>query len=135
GLVCTDWGLLTDSVIGGRVVMEARAWGVEHLSVAERAKKALEAGVDQFGGEACPEVIVDLVRSGQVTEARIDQSARRILRDKFRLGLFDNPYIDPDAATGIVGRASFREAGDLAQRKAIVLLKNGAPASQAMLPL
>jgi beta-glucosidase len=134
GVVCTDWGLLTDTQIGGRV-LEARAWGVEHLSVAERARKALEAGVDQFGGEACPEVIVALVRSGQVAEARIDASVRRLLRDKFRLGLFDNPYVDPGMAERIVGNERFRAAGALAQRKAIVLLKNGATPTGAALPV
>jgi beta-glucosidase len=134
GVVCTDWGLLTDTQIGGRV-LEARAWGVEHLSVAERARKALEAGVDQFGGEACPEVIVGLVRSGQVAEARIDASVRRLLRDKFRLGLFDNPYVDPGAAEQIVGNERFRAAGAIAQRKAIVLLKNGVPPDGAVLPV
>jgi len=124
GIVCTDWGLLTDSDFGGRV-MVARAWGVERLSRPERAKKALAAGVDQFGGEACPEVVVELVRSGQFSESRIDESVRRLLREKFRLGLFDNPYLDPDAAERIVGNAEFRAAGALAQRKSIVLLKNG----------
>ncbi len=123
GVVCTDWGLINDSRPGGRM-MEARAWGVEHLTPLERLKKALDAGVDQFGGEACPDMVVTLVRSGQITEARIDQSARRILRDKFRLGLFDNPYVDVDAAERIVGRADFRAAGNIAQRKSLVLLKN-----------
>ncbi len=124
GVVCTDWGLLTPGQIGPHV-MEARCWGVEHLDRAGRAKKVLDAGVDQFGGEACPEVIVELVRSGQVSEARIDVSVRRLLRDKFRLGLFDNPFVDPDAAERIVGNEQFRAAGALAQRKSIVLLKNG----------
>ena len=123
GVVCTDWGLLTDAEIGGRV-MAARAWGVEHLSREQRTQKALDAGVDQFGGEACSEVIVALVRSGLVAETRIDESARRLLRDKFRLGLFDNPYVDPDAATRIVGNAQFRAAGEVAQRRSIVVLKN-----------
>ena len=123
GLICTDWGLLNDSG-GDNYFMHARAWGVEHLSLAERAKKAIEAGVDQFGGESCPEIIIELVRSGQVSESRIDESVRRILREKFRLGLFDHPFIDPAAAEQIVGNATFRAAGELAQRKAIVLLKN-----------
>jgi beta-glucosidase len=135
GVVCTDWGLLNDTVIGGQVAMVARAWGVEHLTVAERARKAIEAGVDQFGGEACPEVIVELVRSGQLAEARIDESVRRLLRDKFRLGLFDNPYLDVEAAQQIVGNPTFRAAGALAQRKSIVLLKNGAMPSEPTLPL
>jgi beta-glucosidase len=134
GVVCTDWGLLTDLEIAGRI-MEARAWGVEHLSRPERAKKAIEAGVDQFGGEACPEVIVELVRGGQVAEARIDESVRRLLRDKFRLGLFDNPYVDVEAAERIVGNPEFRAAGALAQRKSIVLLKNGSSPGEPMLPL
>ena len=91
GVVCTDWMLLTPLEAGGRVLIEAKCWGVEDLSVAERARKAIDAGVDQFGGEDCPEVIVELVRSGQIAESRIDVSARRLLRDKFRLGLFDDP--------------------------------------------
>jgi beta-glucosidase len=123
GVVCTDWGMLTDSRVGDHV-MQARAWGLEDESVAGRARKAIEAGVDQFGGEACPEVIVDLVRSGQVPESRIDRSVRRLLRDKFRLGLFDNPYVDPGRAEQVVGSGPFRAAGELAQRKSIVLLKN-----------
>jgi beta-glucosidase len=124
GVVCTDWGLLTSMNILGREVMPARAWGVEHLSLTERVQKILEAGVDQFGGEACPEIIVQLVREGKVSEERIDQSIRRLLREKFRLGLFDHPYLDVDAAEKIVGQPEFRKAGELAQRKSIVLLKN-----------
>ncbi|HVC82722.1 MAG TPA: glycoside hydrolase family 3 N-terminal domain-containing protein [Chloroflexota bacterium] len=123
GVVCTDWGLLTEDNIAGHV-LPARAWGVEHLSLSERARKALEAGVDQFGGEACPEVVIDLVTSGQISETRIDVSVRRLLRDKFRLGLFDNPYVDPEAAERIVGNQEFRAAGVRAQRQSLVLLKN-----------
>jgi beta-glucosidase len=135
GVVCTDWGLLTSLERGGRVVFAARAWGVEHLSLPERALKALNAGVDQFGGEACPEVIVGLVRGGRVPEARIDQSVRRLLRLKFRLGLFDNPYLDAETAARVAGNPAFRRAGGLAQRKSIVLLKNGDADVGKMLPL
>ena len=46
------------------------------------------------------------------------------MREKFRLGLFDNPYLDVEAAGKIVGQPAFRQAGELAQRKSIVLLKN-----------
>ena len=134
GVVCTDWGLITDGIYDG-VVWEARAWGVQHLSRTERIRKALDAGVDQFGGEACPELVIELVESGRVTEARIDESVRRILRDKFRLGLFDNPYLDPDAAAATLGKPEFRAAGEAAQRKSIVLLKNGPAAGEALLPL
>ena len=123
GVVCSDWGLLTDAVIDG-VVWPARAWGVEHLSTEERALKALVAGVDQFGGEACPEVVVDLVRSGRIDEARIDASVRRLLRDKFRLGLFDDPYVDALEASDVVGDEEFLDRGRRAQRRSFVLLKN-----------
>jgi beta-glucosidase len=68
--------------------------------------------------------VIELVNSGQVSEARIDESVRRILRDKFRLGLFDNPYVDVEHAKHVVGNPAFRAAGNIAQRKSIVLLKN-----------
>jgi beta-glucosidase len=135
GVVCTDWGLITSAVLPGGEVFEARAWGVEHLSQERRILKALNAGVDQFGGENCPEVIVELVRSGQVSEARIDESVRRLLRDKFRLGLFDHPYLDVEAAERVAGSPAFRQAGELAQRKSLVLLKNGETAQGKALPL
>jgi beta-glucosidase len=135
GVVCTDWLLINPVVVGGEVIIEAKCWGVEHLSAEERVKKAIEAGVDQFGGEACPEIVAGLVRSGQVPEARIDASVRRLLRDKFRLGLFDAPSVNPEAAEQIVGQAAFRKAGELAQRKSIVLLKNAAAPAGRVLPL
>jgi beta-glucosidase len=124
GVVCTDWGLLTPIKILGKTLFAARAWGVEHLTREQRALKAIEAGVDQFGGEHCVEIVIALVRSGQLAEERIDASARRLLRDKFRLGLFDDPYVDEDAAERTIGAAEFRAAGEEAQRKSIVLLKN-----------
>ena len=102
----------------------ARAWGAEHLSTEERALKVIEAGVDQFGGEACPEIVVDLVRSGRVDEERIDTSVRRLLRDKFRLGLFDDPYVDAQKAADNVGRPDFLDRGYEAQTRSFVLLKN-----------
>ncbi len=134
GIVCTDWGLLIDKEAMGER-MPARSWGVEHLSVPEKVKKILDAGVDQFGGEACPDVVMALVRSGQITESRLDVSVRRLLREKFRLGLFDQPFVDPDAAERIVGNERFRAAGALAQRKSFVLLKNAAAANGPTLPL
>ncbi|MFJ3666361.1 glycoside hydrolase family 3 protein [Streptomyces sp. NPDC090106] len=129
GVICTDWGLLTDAEIMGEPA-EARAWGVEHLSVAERAAKALDAGSDQFGGEQCPEVIVELVRSGRVPEERIDASVRRLLREKFVLGLFENPYVDVDRAEETVGAAEFTALGEAAQRRSLTVLGNS-----ALLPL
>ncbi len=90
GVVCTDWGLVTDVKLGP-VNFPARAWGVENLSPEDRVKKIIDAGVDQFGGENLPEVIVKLVKDGKLSENRIDSSVVRLLRLKFQLGLFDNP--------------------------------------------
>lgn len=67
-------------------------------------KKALDAGMDQFGGETITDLVVELVESGQVPEQRIDNSARRILQQKFTLGLFDNPYVDIAAVSKKAGR-------------------------------
>ncbi len=119
GVVCTDWNIITDTKMG-----EGRAWGVEHLTIKQRVKKVLDAGCDQFGGESIPEVITELVSEGQLSEERIDNSVRRVLRDKFKLGLFDNPYVDVEAATVITGNMDFRKKGLLAQQKSTVLLKN-----------
>ncbi|WP_312172011.1 glycoside hydrolase family 3 N-terminal domain-containing protein [Microbacterium sp.] len=123
GLVCTDWGLINDAEIFGQP-FPARAWGVEDLTPRERMLKVLDAGADQFGGEDCPEMLVELVADGSVSEARLDVSARRILREKFELGLFENPFVDEDAADAVVGRADFRAAGDAAQRASITVLTN-----------
>jgi beta-glucosidase len=135
GIICTDWLLLTGVQMLGRDIMEAKAWGVEDLSVAERMEKVIQAGCDQFGGEAIPHVLVDLVRDGIILNDRLDQSVQRILREKFRLGLFDDPYVDEDAAERIVGKPEFRQAGELAQRKSLVLLKNAESATGLTLPL
>ncbi len=128
GIVCTDWGLITDSEIMGQP-FPARAWGVEHLTPAERMARALDAGADQFGGESCPELLVELVGNGTISEERLDVSARRLLREKFLLGLFENPYVDVEAADAIVGSAEFRAAGDAAQRASITVLTNGSTAT------
>jgi beta-glucosidase len=124
GVVCTDWALVTDTQLPDGSVWEAKAWGVEELSTAERVAKIVDAGCDQLGGERLPEVVVELVESGRLTEERIDESARRLLRDKFRLGLFDERRIDPGEAERICGNAEFVAAGERMQRRSAVVLKN-----------
>lgn len=124
GVICTDWGITSRMV-----------WGVEDLTVEQRYKKAIEAGVDQFGGDHTAEIIVGLVKQGDVSQARIDESVRRLLRDKFRLGLFENPYVDPEQARTIVGCPEHQAAADVAQRKSIVLLKNRVSVGGTTLPL
>jgi beta-glucosidase len=131
GIVCTDWQLINDTTFGGEPML-ARAWGVEQLSALERVKKAIEAGIDQFGGEGTPDLVVQLVRSGQVPEARIDTSVRRLLREKFLLGLFDHRHLDLDHAVTTIGGGDFVAAGAAAQRAAIVRLTEAASGPAAL---
>jgi beta-glucosidase len=114
----------TGVVNSDTLISTGMPWGVENLSVKDRYKKAIEAGVDRIGGDATPELIVELVKSGALAEARIDESARRILRVYFGLGIFENPYANPDEAERTIHKKEFQDKADLAQRKSIVLLKN-----------
>ena len=131
GVVCTDWGLVTESRILDKT-LPPRAWGVEHLDEVGRVKKILDAGCDQLGGEEEPGFIVELVESGQLDEARLDESVRRLLKVKFELGLFENPYVDEAEAATIVGSAEFREKGHRAQARSIVVLESGRPSAPTL---
>ena len=108
GVVCTDWGLVSDLIVPAGAFgptekrLPARAWGAEHLSAEDRVAKILDAGVDQLGGEDISDVIVSLVRSGRIPEERIDRSVTRLLRVKFQLGLFDDPFVS-EADADVVG--------------------------------
>ncbi|MFH0841249.1 MAG: glycoside hydrolase family 3 N-terminal domain-containing protein, partial [Bacteroidota bacterium] len=135
GVICTDWGLITDAKIFGFVILPARARGMEKATEEERMLKCIDAGVDQFGGELLTEMLIKLVKEGKVSVARLDVSVKRLLRQKFTLGLFDNPFVDPDNAEKVIGKEEFKAAGLMAQRKSIVLLKNDPQATGSTLPL
>ena len=113
GVICTDWG-----------VIEERHWGVDDLSISQRYEKSINAGVDQYGGEDKPEYIIDLVQKQRISEKRIDESVRRILTNKFELGLFENPFVKEGLVSELVNKKSYIEEGLDAQRKSIVLLSN-----------
>ena len=130
GIVCTDWGLVSDATLLGITIKPASAHGVEKLSQLERVAKIINAGCDMLGGEALPEVVVKLVKTGTISESRIDSSVRRILREKFKLGLFDDPYIN-QASVNVLNSTAFAKKGIEAQQKSLVLLKN----DQNILPL
>ncbi|MHC9043269.1 glycoside hydrolase family 3 protein [Microbacterium saperdae] len=134
GVVVTDWELIHDHEAGGKV-LPARAWGVEHLTPIERVAKVIEAGADQFGGEECPELVIDLVKAGRVTAERIDESVRRLLLVKFRLGLFDDPFVDEDSAALEVGTAESFALGNLAQSRSVTVLTNSDLIARSTLPL
>ncbi len=99
-------------------------WGVENLTISQRYQKALDAGVDIFSGGANPTMLLETVKKGMVSEARINESITRLLKEKFDLGLFENPYVEIDAAVKTVGNIDFQKKADLAMRKSIVLLRN-----------
>lgn len=111
GIVLTDW-------------LRDMPWGVEDLGQRDRELRLIEAGVDQLGGEHDPSYLISLVKAGRISERRIDESVRRILIPMFALGMFEDPYDDPARAAAIVDNPVFRAAGEDAQRRAIVLLKN-----------
>ena len=125
GIVCTDWGLVTDAEIFGYTLKPAAAHGVEKLTAKQRIEKIINAGCDMFGGEALPNLVIELVKEGKISEKRIDSSMRRILKEKFRLGLFDHAYLDP-AGVKVINNTSFAAKGIEAQQKSLVLLKNEA---------
>lgn len=106
--------------------IEMMPWGVEKLSILERYQKAIDCGVDLFSGTGDPALLLETVKKGLVSEKRINESIARLLREKFLLGLFENPYVDPEVAQKTVGKPEFQQRADLAMRKSIVLLRNSA---------
>jgi beta-glucosidase len=92
---------------------------------AEAARKALAAGVDfDLSDGSVYATLVDQVRGGRIPEAELDQSVKRVLEAKFRLGLFDNPYVDPDYAQKITNSPEHQQLALKVAQKSIVLLKN-----------
>lgn len=129
GVVCTDWGItgehkLLDSFLDGR------SWGVENLSEVDRHYKILMNGVDQFGGNNDAKPILAAYQKGVAEfgetkmRARMEQSAVRLLKNIFRVGVFENPYLNPEETKAIVGKPTFMKEGYEAQLKSVILLKN-----------
>jgi beta-glucosidase len=113
GYINSDTGIIGD-----------RAWGLEDKSIEEQILLAIEAGTDVLSGFNDNQQLLKLVQSGKLSEQRVDLSVRRLLTEQFELGLFENPYVDPNRAAYLVGNAAFQRKADLAQRKSIVLLQN-----------
>jgi beta-glucosidase len=129
GVVCTDW-LITADEPETVDLFAGKPWGVEHLSVAERHYKLLMVGVDQFGGNNEVAPVLEAYEMGvkehgeTFMRQRFEQSAVKLLKNIFRLGLFENPYLDVQESTNIVGNPQFMEEGFKAQLQSIVMLKN-----------
>ena len=128
GVVCSDWGITRDP--GSIESFGGMAWGVESLNVAERHYKAIEAGIDQFGGNNDMGPVLEAYQMGveeygeEAYKARFEKSAIRLLRNIFRVGLFENPYLDPAKTAEIVGNPEYMKAGFEAQLRTVVMLKN-----------
>ena len=141
GVIVTDWAITWDCAerckngapAGERPTFAdvGMPWGVEDLPMRARFVKAVQAGVDEFGGTERADLLVDAVRAGELSEARLDSSVVRILTQKFAQGLFEHPFVDADSAARLVGNPTFLAAGLDAQRRALVLLEN----KGRMLPL
>lgn len=136
GVVCTDW-LVTGEEGKTPNLFAGKPWGVENLSIDERHYKAIVAGVDQFGGNNDKKPVLAAYEMGvkefgePFMRARLERSAVRLLKNIFRVGLFENPYLIVEETKAIVGSPEFMKAGYDAQLKSVVLLKN----KGAVLPL
>ncbi|KEY57509.1 glycoside hydrolase family 3 N-terminal domain-containing protein [Serratia sp. DD3] len=146
GVVLSDWGILescegkcitgiSDADIAAGVSPWAAGigmpWGVENLTRQERVVKAVEAGIDQFGGTTDSSDLIAAINEQQIPVATIDASVTRILQQKFELGLFEKPYVNEAQAVKIVGNREFQQKGDDAQRRSQILLQN----NRTLLPL
>ena len=135
GVVCTDWMITKDVMAIDQ--FQGKCWGVEKMTEAERHFKAIEAGVDQFGGNNEIAPVLEAYKMGVAKHdsafmrKRFEQSAVRLLRNIFRVGLFEKPYLNVAETEKTVGSPEFMKAGYNAQLRSIVMLKN----QQKTLPL
>ncbi len=128
GVVCTDWGVTKDeTAIDG---FGTTCWGAESLTEVERHYKIIMAGVDQFGGNNNAGPVVEAYKMGvseygeEYMRQRMEQSAVRLLMNIFRVGLFENPYLNVEETLKTAGNSEFMKAGFEAQLKSVVMLKN-----------
>jgi beta-glucosidase len=105
-------------------IVDTRAWGLEGKTVPERVATAINGGTDILSGYHTNKTIIDLVNTGLVAEGRVDEAVKRLLREQFQLGLFENPYIDVGKANTVIGSNDSRARGLEIQKKSIVLLQN-----------
>lgn len=129
GIVCTDWGIVAD-YNGDPLTTGGKCYGVEALTKGERILKALEAGVDEFGGTVYASWIMEAYQlwcdkyGAASARTRWEDSARKILVSFFRSGVFENPYRDPAVALDVLSDPEAQALGEEAQRRSVVMLKN-----------
>ncbi|MEH8016609.1 glycoside hydrolase family 3 C-terminal domain-containing protein [Rheinheimera muenzenbergensis] len=127
GVVRDSWGFNGVIVSDYFAIKELNSRHQLYSSDAEAAKAALLAGVDMETPD--PDTflqLTQLVQSGALDEAVLDRAVRRVLALKFRLGLFENPYVDAALADAKVGAAASRRfARDVAEKSMVLLKNNG----------
>ena len=136
-----NYGLLTELLRGklgfkGLVnsdtgPIDGMPWGVEELSTLERYQKAVRAGTDLFSGSVDLKNLRAAYDQGMITDEQVDRSVTRLLVEKFALGLFENPYVDPDKAEVVANSKEHQALAAEAFRKSVVLMRN----EDALLPL
>ncbi|MBC2663511.1 glycoside hydrolase family 3 C-terminal domain-containing protein [Novosphingobium flavum] len=133
GMILSDWGITRTCNERCRAPTAeapqqpqdiAMSWGVEDLSVEERYARGMAAGIDQFGGTDDVTPLLAALHSGKLAPATVDEAVRRVLEIKFAMGLFENPYVDPDRAAREVGTPADVALANRTQREAQVLLRN-----------
>ncbi len=117
GVVITDFNIVHGmSLPRLGVQLPVRAWGLLDLDPVDRVARLFDAGVDQLGGEDDPSTVLAAIERGLVSKERIDESVRRVLAEKERLGLFDDPAARAAAPEDIPERIATREHLALARR-------------------
>ena len=116
GAICTDWGVVGNGPL--KPSLQGKTTTKDNMEM------IINAGVDQMGSETRPELVVELVKEGRVSEERINQAASRILQWHFILGLFENPYVDPTKAATVLQSPENEAFGLECQRVSNVLLTN-----------
>ncbi|MBO7553220.1 MAG: glycoside hydrolase family 3 C-terminal domain-containing protein [Bacteroidaceae bacterium] len=117
GAICTDWG-----VVARTGPLNPRLAGKTTLK--DNMEMVINAGVDQMGSETETSLVVELVKEGRVSEARVNQAASRILQWHFILGLFEDPYVDPEKAPQVCQREDLQKNAFQAQLESNILLVN-----------
>ena len=122
GFVVSDWMDIEHCVDQHRTARDNK----------EAYLQSIAAGMDMhMHGPEWQDAVVELVREGKLTEERIDESVRRILGVKFKLGLFEHPYVSTDERDRVINNPAHKTTALEASRNSIVLLKN----EGALLPL
>ncbi|MBZ5750686.1 glycoside hydrolase family 3 protein [Metabacillus rhizolycopersici] len=100
------------------------AWGAEFLTPVEKVAKAINAGTDIISGSSDPSLIVKAVEQGLLKESVVNESVSLLLTEMMNLGLFEDPYVDPQHALDVVANPKAQELAYEAHLKSIVLLRN-----------